>query len=149
LAGIQALLLLTRWSMLTAWVDFFRARLHKKSEFVSLDARRFSGDARTFELLKVGQNSAMSIRSPETAFTSPRSPEPNELVDYTRSGTPDYFGKESGRNYRSPQLSFSSPKTPSQGNAHMEWDPRSTHARGGLGFHPPKEDDDPTMSNKI
>jgi hypothetical protein len=46
-------------------------------------------------------------------------------------------GSQSSRVYRTPSNSFSSPRAPSTNYANrMDWDPRSTHARGGLGFHP-------------
>jgi hypothetical protein len=148
LAGVEAALLLTRPAVFTSWWHVVQARFGKKREFVSLDARRFSSDARTFELLKVGQNAA--LKSPETAYTSPITFDPTDSYPYRRSETPDFL-KESQRDYQSPKLSFSSPRAPSQAAGRMEWDPRSTHARGGLGLHPPvsEDEDDLGMSNKI
>jgi len=74
-------------------------------------------------------------QSPPSAYTTPG------LADYAgmRSDTPDYFTKETQREYKSPTLSFSTPRPPSRGT-HVDWDPRSSHARGGLGFHPPEFD---------
>lgn len=150
LGGIQVFFLLTRISIFPAWIDFFRNRFSKKREFVSLDARRFSSDARTFELLKVQQSSPLP-KFPESAVTSPSGMDFDNDRDMARSPTPEYFGKEAARDYRSPKLSFSSPRAPSQVAQRMEWDPRSTHARGGLGFHPPlaEEDYGNGMANKI
>jgi hypothetical protein len=37
--------------MVLGWVDLFKRKLLKKSEFVSADARRFSNDPRTYEML--------------------------------------------------------------------------------------------------
>ena len=144
--GIQCFLLLARWTILKAWLEFFRTKFSSKREFVSLDAKRFSSDARTYELLRIGNP---ALKSPETAVTSPAA---NAFDTYRRSlsGTPDYFDKEVQREYRSPTLSFSSPRAPSQVAMRVEWDPRATHARGGLGLHPPVvEDNHDGMTNKI
>ncbi|OCK92757.1 uncharacterized protein K441DRAFT_569020 [Cenococcum geophilum 1.58] len=144
--GIQCFLLLARWTIFKAWLEFFRTKFGSKREFVSLDAKRFSSDARTYELLKIGNP---ALKSPETAVTSPAA---NAFDTYRRSlsGTPDYFDKEAQREYQSPTLSFSSPRAPSQVAMRVEWDPRATHARGGLGLHPPVvEDDHDGMANKI
>ena len=145
-AGIQCFLLLARWTIFKAWFEFFRTKFSPKREFVSLDAKRFSSDARTYELLRIGNP---ALKPPETAVTSPAI---HDFDAYRRSlsGTPDYFDKEVQREYRSPTLSFSSPRTPSQAAMRVELDPRATHARGGLGLHPPVvEDDRDGMANKI
>ena len=144
--GIQCFLLLARCAIFKAWFEFFQTKFSSKREFVSLDAKRFSSDARTYELFRIGNP---ALKSPETAVTSPA---PNAFDTYRRSlsGTPDYFDKEAQREYRSPTLSFSSPRAPSQAAMRVEWDPRATHARGGLGLHPPVvEDDHDSMANKI
>lgn len=145
-AGIQCFLLLSRWTIFQAWGELFRSKFSSKREFVSLDAKRFSSDARTYELLKIGNP---GLKSPETAVTSPAA---HEFDTYRRSlsGTPDYFGKEIQREYQSPTLSFSSPRAPSQAAMRVDWDPRATHARGGLGLHPPAaEEDQDGMANRI
>jgi hypothetical protein len=141
LAGIQCFILLVRKSMFTAWWDLFRTRLSSKREFVSLDAKQ--QDARNYELIKVA---SPMPRAPESAITSP-SVEPFSPSVRSSVGSPDYFGKEVQREYRSPTLSFSTPRAPSQSGMRSDWDPRATHARGGLGLHPPDEKDDP--DNKI
>lgn len=128
--------------MFTGWWELFRDRFRPQREFVSLDAKQ---DTRHYELTKFAQS---PLKSPQSALTSPGP----EFDPYRRSltGTPDYFGKEVQREYRSPSQSFSSPRAPSQSAMRVEWDPRSTHARGGLGFHPPVfEDEDGSMRNKI
>ncbi|KAF2805963.1 uncharacterized protein BDZ99DRAFT_100761 [Mytilinidion resinicola] len=147
LAGLECLLLLGRGSIYTAWWDMVRSKFGSKREFVSLDAKRFSSDARAYELLKIGNTP--QIKSPETAVTSPMS---GRDIDRDATGTPDYFGKEVQREYRSPTLSFSTPRAPSQATLRVEWDPRNTHARGGLGYHPPVTEDEierPGMTNKM
>ncbi|OCK84677.1 hypothetical protein K432DRAFT_288381 [Lepidopterella palustris CBS 459.81] len=143
-AGIQCFVLLGRASIFKAWYEFLRSKFSSKREFVSLDAKRFSSDARTYELLKVGNP---SIKSPETVVTSPAANE-FDLIRRSATSTPDYFGKEIQREYRSPTLSFSSPRAPSQAAIRVDLDPRATYARGGLGLHPPVAEDD-GMANKI
>ncbi|KAF2662841.1 hypothetical protein K491DRAFT_584366 [Lophiostoma macrostomum CBS 122681] len=136
LAGIQCFILLARSSMFTAWYTLIRSKFDSKREFVSLDAKQATTDLRNYELIKIAQS---PIKAPESAITSPGA----DFDPYGRS-TPDYFGKEVQREYRSPSLSFSTPRAPSQQAMHVEWDPRATHARGGLGLHPvdDEEEDD-------
>ncbi|KAF2836315.1 hypothetical protein M501DRAFT_940269 [Patellaria atrata CBS 101060] len=143
LAGIQAFFLLVRGSMFTGWVQLIGEKFAHKSEFVSLDARRFSADARTFELLNQKPRSSI-LKSPTSTVTSPTETYNSPIG----RSTPDYFQKEITREYRSPTLSFSSPRAPQASPNAVDWDPRSTHARGGLGFHPVMEDDT-VMENKI
>jgi hypothetical protein len=125
--------------MFTGWVELFRSRFSSKREFVSLDAIQQS-DVKNFELVKIAQS---PLRAPESAFTSPVSPnskfDDSEFDVYRRSvTTPDYFTKEAQRDYQTPNQSFSTPRAPSR----VEWDPRATHARGGLALHPIDDDDD-------
>jgi hypothetical protein len=134
--------------MFTAWLELFRTRFGSKREFVSLDAKQYSENPH-FELTKVHVG---SVQSPQSAVTSPGT----DYDPYGRdnTGTPDYFGKEIQREYRSPDQSFSTPRAPSQAVMRVEWDPRATHARGGLGFHPPaipdeEDEDERGMRNKI
>lgn len=117
--------------MFTGWVQYFRNKFGGKREFVSLDAAKYS-QARSYELLEVGSPTLVkSVGS--TAITSPTEAYASPLG----RTTPDYFSKRIQRDYRSPTLSFSGPRTPSQSGPRIEWDPRTTHARGGLGLHPP------------
>lgn len=145
LAGIQVFILLARSAMFTGWWELFRSRFGSKREFVSLDAKQSEyTDVKNYELIKIAGS---PIRAPESAVTSPGA----ELDAYRRSmtNTPEYFSKEVQRDYQSPQLSFSTPRAPSQAAARVEWDPRATHARGGLRLHPIEDDDDHPMRNKI
>jgi len=137
--------------MFTGWVELFRCKFGNKREFVSLDAHKYTVGNHNFELSKVTPNIA---KFPESAVTSPISPKDDkeDLDLYRRSATetPDHFSKEATRDYTTPNLSFSAPRAPSQAVTRVEWDPRATHARGGLGFHPPaSQDDDYHMENKI
>ena len=131
-AGIQVFLLLGRWSMFTGWRDLIRGKFSKNREFVSLDARNPTEDMRHFELKNFDH------QSPPNAHMAP------ELASYVmsnpRSDTPEHFHKDVERDYKSPQLSFSIPRTQSRTTTRVEWDPRSSMARGGLGLHPPDYD---------
>lgn len=129
--------------MFSAWWDLVRTKFGTKREFVSLDAKQYTNDPHNYELNKFAQS---PVKAPESVLTSPGA----DFDSYRRSltGTPDYLGKEVQREYRSPTLSFSAPRAPSR----VGWDPRSMHARGGLGLHPPvdgDEDGDIGMGHKI
>jgi hypothetical protein len=142
IAGLQVFLLLGRRSMITGWRDFLRNKFSKNREFVSLDARNPTEDVRPFELKNFEPQSPPNVHSPPG------------LASYTianmRVDTPDHFHKETQhdyypqetqqREYKSPTLSFSHPRPQSRAATHVEWDPRSSHARGGLGLHPPDYD---------
>jgi hypothetical protein len=123
--------------MVTGWVDFFKSKFSKNREFVSLDAKHYQENPKNYELKKFEPQSPEAIYSPGTPG----------LAAYSnfRTDTPEHFHKESQRErereYTSPTLSFSTPRPQSRGNAGVEWDPRSSHARGGLGFHPPGFED--------
>ncbi|KAF2707760.1 hypothetical protein K504DRAFT_503985 [Pleomassaria siparia CBS 279.74] len=149
-AGIQVFLLLVRVSMFTAWGNLVRTRFGTKGEFVSLDAKQDARDARNYELQKFPQSPISPLESalkhPGNTFTTAGA----EFDPYRRSlsGTPDYLGSEVQRTYRSPSQSFSTPRAPSR----VGWDPRSMYARGGLGLHPPVDEDkdmDVRMGDKI
>jgi hypothetical protein len=131
IAGIQVFVLLARGSMFTGWLEFFRNKFSKNREFVSLDARHLA-EQRNYELKNFEDG---TVQSPSNIFTPPP-----DIAGYNhfRSDTPDYFTKETQREYVSPTLSFSTPRPLSRSATQVDWDPRSTHARGGLGLHPPE-----------
>jgi hypothetical protein len=135
IAGLQVFVLLARGSMFSGWVEFFRNKFSKNREFVSLDARNLAEQTRNYELKDFEDG---AVQSPSQVFT----PQPPDIAGYNhfRSDTPDYFTKETQREYVSPTLSFSTPRPPSRSATQVDWDPRSTHARGGLGLHPPEYD---------
>ncbi|KAF1975352.1 hypothetical protein BU23DRAFT_83022 [Bimuria novae-zelandiae CBS 107.79] len=153
LAGLQTFILLARVSMFKGWVDWVKYKFGSKREFVSLDAHKYAVGNHQFELTHVTPNIAAYPEIPQSAVTSPTSPKEKEDFDpYQQSGTrtPDYLSKEAARGYTSPTLSFSTPRRPSQAVFGGEWDPRATHARGGLGFHPPlSHEEDYREDNKI
>jgi hypothetical protein len=134
IAGIQVFVLLSRSSMYSGWLEFFRNKFSKNREFVSLDARNLAEHSRNYELKKFEGD---AVQTPSNVLASPP-----EIAGYNhfRSDTPDYFTKETQREYVSPTLSFSTPRPMSRSAAQVDWDPRSTHARGGLGLHPPEFD---------
>jgi hypothetical protein len=133
IAGLQVFFLLGRWSMVVGWRDLIRSKFSKNREFVSLDARNPTEDLRHFELKNFDEP-----QSPPSAYNTPG------LASYAmgnaRSDTPDHFHKEVQREYKSPTLSFSTPRPQSRAATHVDWDPRSSMARGGLGLHPPDYD---------
>jgi hypothetical protein len=137
IAGLQVFLLLGRWSMVIGWRDFIRSKFSKNREFVSLDARNPTEDVRHYELKNFEPEP--EPQSPPSSHTTPGIA--SYAITSPRSDTPDYFHKEIQREYKSPTLSFSTPRPQSRAAAtHVDWDPRSSHARGGLGLHPPDYD---------
>lgn len=138
IAGIQVFILLLRWSMITGWLELIRSKFSKNREFVSLDAKHYQDNTKNYELKRFEQEEPSHLQYPQEAYKSPLGDEPHQ------PGTPDYFNKEVQRPYQSPEQSFSTPRPispPEQmGYPHVDWDPRSTHARGGLGLHPPESE---------
>ena len=140
LSGIQAGLMMSRIQMFTGWYDLVKRKLVSKREFVSLDAKRFSSDARAFELLPIGSQSAAILPSANTPRTFA-----NESA---------YNVQETERQWRKPTMSFSGPQAPSNAAMRMDWElPNNRGARGGLGLHPPRSPsvsgDEDIMENKI
>ena|SRR2546429_6147039 len=91
--GIWVLLFLGRFSMITGWFGLIKSRFSRRREFVSVDARRFSNEPRTYEMLSSGQKDA--LKSPESLMT----PTPNDSVPVHFSpskgrDTNDYFGRD-------------------------------------------------------
>ncbi|PVI08184.1 hypothetical protein DM02DRAFT_690679 [Periconia macrospinosa] len=129
LAGIQVFVLLFRTTMITAWVDLFR----HKGEFVSLDAKHDNHhiESQQYELNKFAV-SPVSVAP--NAINSPGF----ETEIRSQTTSPD-FSNEAQRNYQTPKQSFSAPLSPTHRG---DWNPQSTHARGGLGFHPPLGEED-------
>ncbi|KAI9828780.1 MAG: hypothetical protein M1832_001885 [Thelocarpon impressellum] len=143
--GIWCIILLGRWSMVTGWGAFLKQRFQRKREFVSVDARRFSKDPRTYEMLQSPPQSdakATEVTSPEPVAT-PRQDRREARVGFPPTPTrenSDYFGQEA--TYSSPHLSFSAPRAPAW-KASGDWDATATYAKGG-GLSPR-----PTSDNRI
>jgi hypothetical protein len=132
--------------MFPAWLEFLRSKFSSKKEFVSLDAKHYA-DMKNYELNQVVSS---PVKAPENAITSPASPTSptqSEFESWRRSATntPEHFSKEIQRDYSTPHFSFSTPRAPSR----IEWDPRSTHARGGLRLHPIDDDENDITRHKI
>lgn len=111
--------------MLQGWVELFKSQFKRKNEFVSADARRFSNDARTYEMLS-GTGHQLNITSPDRVLSPTSrggimSPEPDSKQDYAGGA----------RTYVNPVTSYSYPRPPSQ---HKDWDPRATHARPDVAY---------------
>ena len=148
LNGIWTLLFLGRTSMLIGWAELIRAPFTKRrTDFVSVDARRFSNNAKSYEMITSPppRTADSLMKSPEAVITSPpivkaeeeglsplvQSPRPTSS-QYTNSV--DYFGKDfavdatfgKDAEYRSPKLSFSTPRPPSAGG------PLSSHRHGSF-----------------
>lgn len=139
LSGVQTGLMMSRSQMYTGWYDFFKKRFVSKREFVSLDAKRFSSDARTFELLKIGT----------PGLTTPGS----SVGMYGHSAKAEYFPPrtaDSERQWRKPTMSFAGPQAPSNAANRMNWQmPNSQGARGGLGLHPPRSPSIPSDEDGV
>jgi hypothetical protein len=122
--------------MVLGWIDLVKRKTKKKNEFVSADARRYSTDPRTYEMLS-GTPQPLNITSPDTTFSPDRksghgfkSPlERNSVTfapDTDMKSRDDYYAGKA-RAYVSPVSSYSTPRPPSSG-ANREWDPSKTHA---------------------
>ena len=123
--------------MLFGWINYFRQLFTRKTDFVSVDARRFSNSPRNYEMITSAppRTADSTIKAPEPVVTSPppkaeyeglsplaQSPR-SRSSQYTNSV--DYFGKDFGEytnstfgmdaEYKSPKLSFSTPRPPSAG----------------------------------
>ncbi|KAI4233762.1 MAG: hypothetical protein L6R40_006994 [Gallowayella cf. fulva] len=121
LNGIWTLLFLGRASMIPAWFDLIRKRFARKHDFVSVDARRHSGNARPYEMITSPPQSAYTPKAPEAVVTSP--PIDGETIVVLSPQTRE-------AKYVSPTMSFSTPRPPSSGRSHgREWDPVNTYAR--------------------
>ena len=140
LNGIWTLLFLGRTSMLIGWFDLIRRPFARRpTDFVSVDARRFSNSPKNYEMITSPpsrSDNTPKIPSTSTALTShpltkegadglsplgdsPQSPSSRYASDYFSkeieyNPSPN-FGKDA--EYRSPKLSFSTPRPPSSAGA--------------------------------
>ncbi|KAL8825024.1 MAG: hypothetical protein Q9191_004667 [Dirinaria sp. TL-2023a] len=126
LNGIWAVLFLGRLSMIPAWFELMKRPFGKSQEFVSVDARGFSANPKTYEMITSPPTRPLDTpREPESAIVSPGS---DSISTFSPSSRVDYFGKEA--TYASPTLSFSTPRPPSAGRGYgREWDPERTFAK--------------------
>lgn len=126
LSGFWCLILLGRWSMVLGWKDMIQRYLFPNHEFVSADARRFSNDPRTYELLSGTTN---QLKSPDPVVTSPGAMR-NSPFSPASDSKQDYFAP--ARTYVSPISSYSVPRPPSAAGPGRDWDPRRSHAKAGV-----------------
>jgi hypothetical protein len=129
---------MSRTSMFVGWYEMFMSKFGGKREFVSLDAKRHSQDARTFELIKAGGSSRIQP-TPDI----PDSPDLYKTGGSIHSIPPSYGSPESAhseRVYRQHTMSFSGPRAPSsQSGGPTDWqNEEEVFARGGLRSHPPR-----------
>jgi hypothetical protein len=114
-----------RSSLLVAWVDFFRKRFSRKREFVSLDAKRFSNDPRTIQMMEMNANATNRVASANTALSGTEtfsSKEPG-------SGSPYFAQQHFERNYKQPRMSFSTPRPSSANAPRPNWDVNDSYAQ--------------------
>jgi len=131
MSGFENLLFLGRWSMVLGWIDLFKQRFFRPSEFVSVDARRYSSDPRTYEMLS-NTPQPTPLKTPEPVVKSPGSTISSRggFSPVKAAERGDYFGRDA--KYTIPAASFSTPRPPSSHQNHArEWDPRETHAAPG------------------
>lgn len=125
LSGFWLLIFLGRWSMVLGWRDFFKTKvLQQRHEFVSADARHFTTDQRTYEMLDSAKampalniTSSDRVLSPGQAHplrSSPMTPEPDFKED-------SYFNTKA-----SIQMHDTiSPQTPAPAYSHQYPSPRT------------------------
>ncbi len=118
--------------MFTGWYTTVKGWIKPNREFVSADARTFTKDPRSYEVLASGGKDANRAKTPDVLLT-PLSP-----AARTGRETPDYFGREA--KYQNPKQSFSSPRAP-QGSQRA-WNSNATHAPSAYRI-------DPLSMNKI
>ncbi|KAL8682425.1 MAG: hypothetical protein Q9186_001546 [Xanthomendoza sp. 1 TL-2023] len=128
LNGIWTLLFLGRASMIPGWIDLIRTRFARKHDFVSVDARRLSTNARPYEMMTSPPHSEYAPKTPEAVVTSPSID--GDTLAVLSSQTPKEYSFTRDAKYVSPTMSFSTPRPPSSGRYHgREWDPINTYAR--------------------
>ncbi|KAL8905531.1 MAG: hypothetical protein Q9171_006627 [Xanthocarpia ochracea] len=127
LNGIWTLLFLGRASMIPAWIELIRSKFARKHDFVSVDARRYSANARPYEMITSPSQSAYTPKTPEAAVTSPSIG--GDTIAVLSPRTPQDHSTRDAK-YVSPSMSFSTPRPPSSGRFHGRgWDPSDTYAR--------------------
>ncbi|KAL9604781.1 MAG: hypothetical protein Q9219_000229 [cf. Caloplaca sp. 3 TL-2023] len=136
LNGIWTLLFLGRASMIPAWIDLIRRRLHRSHhhhDFVSVDARRLSAVPRHYEMINSPPQTAYTaLKIPEAVAVTSPSIDGDTIAALSPENQQGYFPRDEAK-YVSPTMSFSTPRPPgsSRRNQHhrgREWDPASTYA---------------------
>jgi len=115
--------------MIIGWADLIRRPFARpRTDFVSVDARRYSNNPKTYEMINSPPSRQDNMpKYPEPVVTSPlpkenglsplaQSPDSNYTNDYLSKDfehKPSTFGEDA--DYKSPKLSFSKPRPPSAG----------------------------------
>lgn len=146
--------------MIIGWADMIRQTFSRqRTDFVSVDARRFSNNPKTYEMLSSPPQQHLSSdmpKAPEAVVTSHPTKEDglSPLAQSPDSNyTNDYFSKEvehkasafgQDADYKSPKLSFSTPRPPSAGRSFSRENSMSFSQRlEGRPFSPERGRDSP------
>lgn len=140
MSGFWLLIFLGRWSMVLGWRDLIKTKvLQRRHEFVSADARNFTNDARTYEMLDSAKTTpALNISSPDRVL-SPEQGQAHPLRSSPMTPEPDvkeesYFDPKFSARVRdnnspqtpAPAYTFPSPSPSSPGIfSPREWDYRT------------------------
>lgn len=144
--------------MIIGWADLIRQLFtRQRTDFVSVDARRFSNNPKTYEMINSPPQQANNTpKVPEAVVTSPpfkedgfsplaQSPDSNFTNDYFSKELehkPSSFGQDA--DYKSPKLSFSTPRPPSAGRGFSRENSMSFSERlQGRQFSPERGRDSP------
>ncbi|RMZ90655.1 hypothetical protein DV736_g2105, partial [Chaetothyriales sp. CBS 134916] len=134
LSGFWCLLFFGRWSMILGWIDLFKRNcLRRKHEFVSADARRFSRDPSTYEMLSATPN-PLNVNLPDKAYTPLSMPPASTRQSTLPPKSPDFDAKDQSdygqaRVYVTPVDSYSVPRPPSAFGP-TDWAQKGLHTDG-------------------
>lgn len=138
------LIFLGRWSMVLGWRDFVKTKiLQQRHEFVSADARHFTADQRTYEMLDSAKaTSALNITSPDRILSpgqahplrsSPMTPEPDAKEDsYFNTKSSIQMNDSISPQTPAPAYQYPSPSTPGI-TSPRDWDLRANSANSSYG----------------
>ncbi|RMZ81210.1 hypothetical protein DV737_g2627, partial [Chaetothyriales sp. CBS 132003] len=134
LTGFWCLLFFGRWSMILGWIDLFKRNwLRRKHEFVSADARRFSGDPRYVSSPMASTDPYSTL--PDKAYSPPLNIPPTLTWQSTlppKSSGLDAKDRSDGgqaRVYVTPVDSYSVPRPTSEFGP-TDWAQKGLHTEG-------------------
>lgn len=145
MSGFWLLIFLGRWSMVLGWRDFIQTKVFKRRhEFVSADARQFTNDPRTYEMLDSAKaTSALNITCPDRVLSpgqahplrsSPMTPEPDVKDDsYFNTKPTMQIHHTLSPQTPAPAYSFQSPSPSTPGVISPSWDHRAIQASSFYG----------------
>ena len=126
LNGIWTVVFFGRIAMIPGWFELLKRPFSRSHDFVSVDARRFSANPKTYEMIT--SPSPRPLDTPGEPKAAVVSPSRDSISIFSPSKQADYFGDEAI--YSSPTLSFSTPRPPSASQGYgREWDPERTYAK--------------------